>query len=534
MVAVVGSSNFGWRSGFIASWVPPGAKEASGDHLQVAYFLWLWQRWITHPLQLPLHDLFQFGALGHTAYQPFGWPLVLVSVPVGLLFGPVAAYNAVVVAAFVVGGLAAYALARVLGCSRPACAVAGFAFSFAPVRLVQGTSHINALLAPLMPLMLLSFELARRGRRWAAWATAACLISAIASGELLLGVYATGLLIGWCLIRIPGAGRAVRRSLLIPGAAAVAGGAVIVALLEHFVLRPSIAAGGRSAAAAAALAPRVGDLVRMRPTANGERFFSFGWPAVALAAVGSGWALWTGRQRWFAAGLLVILAGCIFLAMGPGLVGHPGVQQLARALPFFRYIRTPGRVYVVVATIVAVFAAWGVDAVPGSTFRVAVAGLAMVAIIVTAPSTLYARNPLPVRLPMVPSSAVLLHLPAFDPGDGAGAAYSFSIAQRPTALPNGYSPFATPAQAAALDDLETLVNTQPDPCRWSALTARFHIQYVAVHRDLIDQEPLEFPIRGAALTAALDGLRGLARVGDVGDVAVYRVEPGRFACPGPA
>jgi hypothetical protein len=263
-VVVIGPSALAWSRGFMAWPAPYTSTIPVGDHLQTAYYLWLWHHALTSRAHLPWLDPFQFAATGHLTYQPFGWPLVLFSLPIDLLSGPVAAYNGLVLAAFVGSAGATYALVRALGGSRAAAAVSGIAFAFAPFRLVQAATHINALLAPLLPFSLLLVERAlkreSRDARRAAWATAVVHVSLVASGELHLAVYATILLAGYLALRLPGVPR-IRLRLLLPPTGALVIGTVLVAWLEYtYVLRPSIAAGGRTLEEALFFAPRVADL----------------------------------------------------------------------------------------------------------------------------------------------------------------------------------------------------------------------------------------------------------------------------------
>jgi hypothetical protein len=532
-VVVIHPSNFAWRNGFIAAKVPPGVTEPTGDHLQTAFFLWLWQHAARTLTNSPFHDLFQFGALGQTTYQPFGWPLVLVSVPVGLLAGPAAAYNTIVVLAFIACGVITYALIRQLGRSRLAAAVAGFAFAFAPVRVLQGTDHLNALLAPLLPLLILFLERALHGERWGRWAAVVCFVSIVASGELLLAVYAAGAVAGWLVLRWPAAPARHRLALVAPGIFAAVLAGDIAVIIHHAVLAPSGAGGGRSAAEAATYAPRLINLVQWRPSATvtGERYFYLGVPIAILALIGAVAASRSREHRRMAAGLVAGAIVCVFFAVAPGVTAHPAVQHLGRALPFFGYIRTPGRIYVLVALILAILAAWGVDLFPHGWLRVTVAAVAMSGIVATTPPGRYGKNPLPVRLTAVPPAARLLHLPPFLPGDADNATYTFSITQRPVPIANGYTPFAPPALDRVLAQLGGMTAVPPDPCQWKVLTERYDIDYVAVHINLFDRTAASWHTTGARLVAALDKTVWLARVEQARDVVVYRVDRRRVSCP---
>lgn len=530
-VVALRPSSLAWRGAFIANRPPPGLVDVYGDHLQMAYFLWLWNDALGTLAHVPWQDPFQFAALGVTAHQPFGWPLVMVSLPVGLLSGPVAAYNAVVFASFVLAALAAYALARELLASPPAAAVTGFAYTFAPFRLLQGGGHVNAHLAFLLPLLLLCAERAlgprRDARRWA-WATVAVFASVCASGDYHLAAYAGALLAGWVLVR----GEIRRlRLLAVPVAGLVLTGVLAVALASHFVIGPSVAAAGRSLEEASFYAPRIPDLWARTPNIEltTERYVYPGLPIAVLAIAGIVGAALSGRRR-LALGAAIGVAGATAVALGPGLVGHPLLQRLSRAVPPFGYIRVPGRIAIVSALLLAVAASWAIDLVRRSRNRRLFAGLAMAAIVLDAP-LVYGASPVPPAPPVPDSEAVVLHLPPFPPGHGAGSVYTFSLTRRSVPIPNGYSPFATPAVEAAAVELRDLAAVPPNPCRWRDLGDRYRIEYVVVHPELFDRTRAEWPAGGAEVVAALDAAPAFSRVGQRAGVVAYRLDQGRLGCP---
>jgi hypothetical protein len=204
---------------------------------------------------------------------------------------------------------------------------------------------------------------------------------------------------------------------------------------------------------------------------------------------------------------------------------------MARALPFFRYIRTPGRVYVVIALLLAILAAWGIDTLSDSRLRWVVASVAIVAIVATAPPDRYGDNPLPVKLAAVPARATLLHLPPFLPGDSHSSNYSFSITQRPTPIPNGYTPFAPSSLVRETSRLGGLTLLPPDRCQWSVLTDRYRVDYVAVHVNLVDQTRSDWQSSGEQLVTALAHAPWLAQVENVTGVVVFRVDRTKVSCP---
>lgn len=535
-VVVIRPSSLAWSGGFIAGHYAQGAPPY-GDHLQTSYYLWLWAHALTSLAHVPWTDPYQFIGLGHQLPQPFGWPLILVSVPVDLLAGPVAAYNALVLFAFPACAAATYALARSLGLSPPAGAVAGFAFAFEPFRVLQGTGHINALLAPLLPLLILCAELAlrRRGRRSqvAAWGCAVTFVSIMASAELQLAVYAAFLLIGWVILRAPGLSRQHLRTLVWPLAAMLIGALAVAVVDVVYVLGPSATAHGQSAAMAAAYAPGVRSLLSSSVPPQGERYIYPGVVIASLAAVGLVWSICRGGRRLLAVGLLLGLGIIAFVAIGPSLTKYPAIQQTARAIPPLSYIRVPGRIDIAAGVILAVLAAMGVQAFRPPTLRVLVAVVALVGIIIELPAGFYSSNPVPPPLAVVPARSVVLDLPPFAPTDARASNYGYEAVGHPIRIAGGYSPFATPAIIAAVSDLTGIAGVPVDSCLWARLVSRHSIEYVAVHTGLYDVTTDVWHTTGEALVAALGQTAGFTRVGvaQPGGIVTFKVVAASLACP---
>ena len=537
-MVVIGPSALAFSDGFIAWPVTlPDATISPGDHLQTTYYLWLWQHALATFDHLPWFDPFQFAAGDHAGAQPFGWPLVVVSLPVSALAGPVAAYNVLVVGAFVAAAGATYALARQLGASPAAAAVAGFAFAFAPFRLAQAASHVNALLAPLLPVLLWCAERALRGtgrsQRRAAWATVAVQLSIMASGELHLAVFATGLLGAYVALRLPGTDGAHRRALLVPGLVLIAGTAAVAALVYALVLRPSVAAGGRSLEEASSFAPRPADLVeRDVDWAEAERYAYPGAVIAALAAAGAVSALRSGRSRLVGAGLVVVAAGTVVLALAPALEAEPALQRAYRAIPFLSFSRVPGRILVVTALALALLAAFAIDLPRPGRRRVVAAVVAVIALLIDGPDGVFERNPAGrTALDAVAAGTTVVDLPPFDPGAYSGSVYTFLLTRSPGPRPGGYSPFVEPAARRAQERTVALAGLPVDPCRWQEAARDLRIEHVAVHVDLYGPLDGQWPGDGRALAGALAATPGFTPLADAGQVVVLAVEPDRLPCP---
>jgi hypothetical protein len=110
------------------------------------------------------------------ANAPYGVNLVsntgeqapaLLAAPVTLLFGPATAYLALLTFAFASSATAAYALLRRWTDWRGAAFVGGILYGFSPYMVGQGEAHLNLVLVPLPPLIILVFDqllVRRRGR----------------------------------------------------------------------------------------------------------------------------------------------------------------------------------------------------------------------------------------------------------------------------------------------------------------------------------------------------------------------------------
>lgn len=537
VVVVVGPDAMAWRSGFIAWSIPqPVDTLPPGDHLQMSYYLWLWEHALTTGSHLPWEDPFQFATADGVVRQPFGWPLILVSVPVSLLAGPVAAYNSLVVLAFVAAACSTAALSRSLGVSWAAASVAGFAFAFAPFRLVQATAHVNALLAFLLPLTLVFVERALHGddrpARRAAWCAAATHVSLVAAGELHIAVFAAALVPGYVLLRLPGVEPGRLRTLVAPTIALVVGTATVAALQYTYVLRPSVAVGGRSRVEAAHFAPRFSDLWRRNVTWDMlERYAYPGMVILGLALIGGVLSIRRRERRLLALALLGVGVAVSLFALLPGDETHPVLQDLYYTVPLLSFSRVPGRILIVGSLCLAVTAGFAIDALRRTHLRRAFAALAMAAILLDAPAGLFSWNGAEATaVDDVADGSVVLHLPPFDAGHYGGSVYSFLLTRSEGPRLNGYSPFVTPAADAALREAASLADVPLDVCGWAAKVRGHGIELVAVHLQHFGDDRLQWHTDGGALVLALEEHRAFERRADEGGVVLFAVHEDRLVC----
>jgi hypothetical protein len=138
----------------VTSYLPEGA----GDLWQNLWNFWWWKR--------ALIDLHQSPYRTDYLFFPFGAKIVfhthseinqLAGLPVSLLFGPLAAYNVVLLVGLTLAGLGAYLLARELTGDGPAAFLAGLIFAFFPHHFEQMLEHLNLATVQFLPFMSLYF-----------------------------------------------------------------------------------------------------------------------------------------------------------------------------------------------------------------------------------------------------------------------------------------------------------------------------------------------------------------------------------------
>ncbi len=115
----------------------PGGRIAATDGWQNVWFLW-WNGQALLDWQSPFFSPLLYHPDGaRLALQPLGLSNALLTMPVNLLFGPIAAYNLAVLLAFVLSGLAGYLLARRVSGNQAAAFVGGLIFAFSPYHLTR-------------------------------------------------------------------------------------------------------------------------------------------------------------------------------------------------------------------------------------------------------------------------------------------------------------------------------------------------------------------------------------------------------------
>ena len=319
-----------FRSEFISTGLPGHGEAATGDHLQTSYRFWL----VGHQLESgaePWRDPYSYQPLVEPQVVLGGWPYGFPFWPLEALFGPVVAWNLLVLAVTFAAGLFAYLWLRELDLPVVAAALGGLAFAIAPYRLVQSGGHLLGWIAVLVPLALWAFERSRRAetRRGAhAWGalTAAALVSIPLSGQLHLALGALPLVAVYAAVRYR----------LVPALWAWGGAAVAVGvglLAEATVIEGTTASEGRALAEVAAYSADPIDFLSRWRLQGLEQFVYLGWLTPVLAVVGL--VFMARRQRGLAIVLGIAALVPALLALGTNLPLYETLRDVfpAPALP---------------------------------------------------------------------------------------------------------------------------------------------------------------------------------------------------------
>ncbi len=285
------------------------------------------------------------------------WPLAWLGVH------PVVAYNLLLLASFVLSGLAMYLLTRALELGAPAAWVAAVAFALSPFRM-NHLSHLELEMTMWMPLVLLALhQLLKTGQAryvaLAAGALAAQWYSSMYYGLFLTlygMVFGATLAIGW---KVP-----LRRAALAIGAFVIVG--VVVLPLGWEYARTQGMRGVRHVESVAEFSATPLDYIRpaVRTPAyrnvlprlvNGERALFPGFIVLVLAIAGA-WPPLTSTR------VALIVAGLVAFDGSLGLHGvlYPVLYRVA--FPF-QSIRVPARFGMLVTLTLVALSAYGVSRV---------------------------------------------------------------------------------------------------------------------------------------------------------------------------
>jgi hypothetical protein len=436
-------------------------------------FFNIWRlAWIAHQLIRDPAHLFDanifYPATNTLAYSDalllvglVGAPFIWLGVPVAVV------HNALLVAAFVTSGWAAYALALRLTGDRIAATMAGAIVPLAPYRFAH-VAHLELQWLVWMPLALLALHrLVERPGIGAGLALGACL-----AGQLLCSIYYGVFLclftgVAWIALVVAHRPR--------PGLAAATAVAVLPLLLVAVpYLRPYAASraahGPRSAAEVAEYSAVPGDYLRAPALdalrghddtgpAPEERTLYPGTLAIVLAAIG----LVAGRRErvtWVYAALAIV---AVDASLGVHGLTWRVLQTLA---PPLGNLRAPARFGSLVLVALAVLAAIGAARItPRLGDKAWLGGVAVLALMVgeasfrPLPTRLAPTAPSPVDrwLATLPADTVILELPVPTLSKLWGYETTHQVRSifHWRRLVNGYSGFMPTGYANTLVDLET-------------------------------------------------------------------------------
>jgi hypothetical protein len=461
-----------------------GGEPPAGDHLQSVYRFWLVGHQLEHGAA-PWKDPYSFQPLVEPQTVVGGWPFGFVFWPLDTLFGPIVAWNLLLLATVVAAGLLTYGWLRSLGLGRPAAVIGGLAFAIAPYRLEQSAGHLLGWIAVFLPLALLAIERSRaaatpgRAHGWGGLGAAA--IASIAlSGQLHLALGAVPLLLGYAAIRF----RPVPFGWTAAGALAATGVGLAV---RYTLIAGSPEGSGRSLDEVHKFQADWLDLLNRWHRPSSEEFVYLGWLTPVLALVGL--VVLARRQRGLALLLGIGVLVPVLLALGTNL---PTYAPLWHAFPPLRYPRVPERFLPIanlaLAALVAVAAA---ELVRRSSLRATALAAALFVLVAldlgAQPLSGAAADPgnrVYQKLADLPPGRVI-DVPLFAPGVHLASVYDYYELQSRRERPGGYSTIAPQAAFAFYfthDRLSCGVWMPGDAERLGRLGVRYVVFHAGMYR----------------------------------------------------
>jgi hypothetical protein len=418
-----------------------GGEPPAGDHLQSVYRFWLVGHQLEHGAA-PWKDPYSFQPLVEPQTVLGGWPFGFAFWPIEAAFGPVVAWNLLLLGTIVAAGLLTYGWLRSLALAGAPAAVGGLGFAIAPYRLEQSAGHLLGWIAVFIPLALLAIERARvaENRRAAhAWgALAALAVTSIAlGGQLHLALGAAPFLLAYAAIRFE------RLAFAWTAAGTLAAAGIGVAI-RYTLIAGSPEESGRSVEEVRRYSAEWVDFVNRWHAPRSEEFAYLGWLVPVLAVAGV--VVMARRQRGLAILLGLGAAVPVLLALGTNLSIYAPVW---RHFPPLHFTRVPERLLPIADLALAALAAIAVAELLRrvGTRGAALAGVLFVLValdLVVQPLSATAADPGNAAyrtLAQAPSGRVL-ELPLFEPGVHYGSVYDYYQLQEARQQPGGYSTLA--------------------------------------------------------------------------------------------
>jgi hypothetical protein len=473
-------------SAFISIGGEGHGEPVAGDHFQAVYRFWL----AGHQLRAgdaPWLDPYSFQPIVEPQTVLGQWPFALPFWPLDALFGPVVAWNLLLLGTVVAAGLLTYAWLRELAVGPPGALVGGLAFAIAPYRLAQSGVHLLGWVAVFLPLTLLALERARSAqtrRAVHAWGAVAALalVSIPLSGQVHLALGAVPFALAYAACRF----ELVSAAWAGLGAAAAVG---VGLAIRYTVIAGSAEEGGRSLADVGEFSAEPLDLLSRWRLGGLEDYVYLGWLTPVLAAAGLV-LLWRSGRRGLAVLLGIAAVLPPLLALGTHL---PLYSWLWHALPPLRYPRVPGRFLPIadlaLAGLAAVAVAYAASRAGRRAHAVAAALLVLVAldlgVLPLSASVADQDNRAYAALRTAPPGRVL-DVPLFEPGVHRSSVYDYYALQDPRERLSGYSTLAPPRAFAFFFTYNRISCGVWLPGDEASLRAR-GVQYATFHRGLYAQ-----------------------------------------------
>jgi hypothetical protein len=351
-LAAVGNELDEARSSFLSTGLPGYGEAAVGDHLQTSWWFWL----VGHRLEegaAPWIDPYSFQPLVEPQVVFGGLPFGLAYWPLESAFGPVVAWNVLLVAVVALAGALAYAWLRALELPVAAALVGALAFELAPYRLAQSGGHLLGWMAVFLPLALLAIERSRGAatpRSRHAWGAVAllALVAVPLTGQVHLALGAIPFVLGYAAVRF----RPVAFAWTAVGALLAVGGGLLVNAL---VVSNSTESGGRSLAEVESFQASWADFLDRTRERGLEDFVYLGWLLPILGLVGL--VVLARRSPRLAALLGLAVLVPVLFALG---TNTPVYEAAREVIPPLRYPRAPGRLLPIANLALAGLAAFAV------------------------------------------------------------------------------------------------------------------------------------------------------------------------------
>lgn len=433
-----------FRSAFIAEGGPGYGEPTAGDHLQSVYRFWLLGHQLAHG-DAPWIDPYSFQPLTPPQLNLSAWPWGVPFWPLAAAFGPVVAWNVLLLSTIVLAGIATYGWLRLQHLPSGAAALGGLAFALAPYRLVQSSGHLLGWSAALVPVALWAFERARcaRTRRAACGAgllSALALVSIPASGQVHLALGAIPFALLYAAVRF----RPLAAAWLAAGCAAAVG---LGFAIRHAAIDASNVATGRELDQVELFQTSLARFLHRsvpRDPIESERYVYLGLLTPLVAA--AGFAALARRARLLAALLLAAIAVPALFALGTHTPIYP---PLWRHLAPLHYTRVPERLLPLADLALAALAACGaallLERVGGrrGAAAAAIACALIAADLLVFPFRSSAADPGNAAYRALRAEpGRIVELPLFEPGIHYGSIYLYYTLETPRERPGGYSTLA--------------------------------------------------------------------------------------------